>query len=45
MNMVSIYSIHVCCLQAQARGVEQMRDRMFSGDKINITEVCLCCCT
>jgi glucose-6-phosphate isomerase len=23
---------------ARARGVEQMRDRMFSGDKINITE-------
>lgn len=26
-------------LQARARGVEEMRARMFSGDKINITEV------
>ena len=25
--------------QARARGVEQMRDRMYSGEKINITEV------
>jgi len=24
----------------RARGVEAMRDRMFSGEKINITEVC-----
>ena len=28
--------------QARARGVEQMRDRMFSGEKINITEVEKC---
>ena len=26
-------------LQAKARNVEGMRDRMFSGDKINFTEV------
>ena len=26
-------------MQARARGVEQMRDRMYSGEKINITEV------
>ena len=25
--------------QAKARGVEEMRDKMFSGEKINITEV------
>ena len=25
--------------QARARGVETMRDRMYSGEKINITEV------
>lgn len=29
-------------LQARARGVETLRDRMFSGEKINITEVSGC---
>ena len=33
-----MYYIHLYH-QAHARGVEQMRDRMFSGEKINITEV------
>ena len=34
----------IICLanQARARGVEQMRDKMFSGEKINITEVKYC---
>ena len=27
------------CLKARARGVETMRDKMFSGEKINFTEV------
>jgi len=26
-------------LQAKARGVQEMRDKMFSGEKINFTEV------
>ena len=47
--MLSI-NVHVymymydCISQAHARGVEQMRDRMFSGDKINITEVFMTVC-
>lgn len=28
-------------LQAKARGVESARQKMFSGEKINFTEVCL----
>ena len=28
-------------LKARARNVEGMRDKMFSGEKINFTEVCL----
>ena len=32
-------AVMVVCLQAKARNVEGMRDRMFSGDKINFTEV------
>ena len=30
---------YVICLKARARGVETMRDKMFSGEKINFTEV------
>lgn len=29
----------VSCVQAKSRGVEEARERMFSGEKINFTEV------
>lgn len=29
----------VSCVQAKSRGLEEARERMFSGDKINFTEV------
>ena len=29
----------IICLKARACGVETMRDKMFSGEKINFTEV------
>ncbi len=28
-------------LQAKARGIDSARQKMFSGEKINFTEVCL----
>lgn len=37
-NIISEKTMQLLFKLANARGVEQMRDRMFSGDKINITE-------
>ena len=41
-----VLAVTVCFInQAKARGVEGMRDKMFSGEKINITEVKKRCST
>lgn len=37
-NKVNICIINDCFVQARSRKVEEMRDAMFSGQKINFTE-------